>query len=161
MDEDDIPKLKPLDDDEHPDHGPPDADPPRAKGAYRGRTREDRTFAVLAHISGLIASFVGPLVIWMLKREESAYVDDQGCEALNFQITILAVILLLLSVTGITCGFGVIITGPLVIALSLANVVFSIIAAVKANEGEPYRYPLNARIVRRYGEPADEGDDDL
>ena len=50
--------------------------------------KDDRTFGMLAHLLGAFTSFVGPLVIWMIKKEESPFVDDQGKEALNFQITI-------------------------------------------------------------------------
>lgn len=103
---------------------------------------------VLCHVSALagyiipFGNIIGPLVVWLMKKAESAEVDYHGKEALNFQISvaIYAIIglLLVLVVIGI----------PLLIALGIANIVFMIIAAIKASNGERYRYPCTIRFVK-------------
>ncbi|MEZ5431721.1 MAG: DUF4870 domain-containing protein [Verrucomicrobiales bacterium] len=74
---------------------PPPMSPPselggNAVGLGQGKLSEadERNMAMLAHLLGGLASFLGPLVIWLMKREESPFVNDQGREALNFQITV-------------------------------------------------------------------------
>lgn len=104
--------------------------------------KDDKTFGMLAHLLGIFTGFVGPLVIWLIKKDESPYVDDQGKEALNFQIwvTIAAVVSYLAIAVFIGC-----LMLPAVVVLSL---VFSIMGTMKANEGIAYRYPLNFRIIK-------------
>jgi uncharacterized Tic20 family protein len=105
--------------------------------------------ASLLHLSallGLVGNGIGfvlaPLVVWLLKRDEDPYIDEQGKEAVNFQITMtLAAI-----VAGvlIIVGIGLLLL-PIVI---IAAIVFPIIAAMRARDGEPYRYPLSYRFIR-------------
>jgi uncharacterized protein len=111
-------------------------------------TPESRMWASLAHISafaGLVFPFgsvLGPLLIWLVKREEMPFVDDQGKEALNFNISMalymVASVLLILVLVGIA----------MVVVLSFAWVVLVILAAVRSNEGIPYRYPLTIRFIQ-------------
>lgn len=130
--------------DDQPSETSADAVSRRSRG---GGARDDRRLALAAHLSGLFVSFLGPLSIWLLKRNDSAYVDQHSCEAINFQLTILGLVMLLGIVTAMTCGFGAVFTVPLIIAISLGNVVLSVIAAIKANDGMIYHYPMNLRIV--------------
>jgi uncharacterized Tic20 family protein len=105
-------------------------------------TGDDRNFAVLAHLLGILISFLGPLVVWLVKRESSEFVDDQGKEALNFQITvILAQIVagILVPVLAIGC-----VLLPVVL---VANIIFCIVAAVAASQGRRYRYPVALRLI--------------
>lgn len=107
-----------------------------------------RTWCVMCHLSAL-AGFVipgaghilGPLIVWLVKRGESAEIDAHGKEALNFQISMLIYNV----VAGILCllliGFA------LLAVLHVLNVVFVIIAALRASEGQMYRYPLTLRLV--------------
>jgi uncharacterized protein len=107
-----------------------------------------RTWCVICHLSAL-AGFVipgaghilGPLVVWLVKRGESAEIDAHGKEALNFQISMLIYNV----VAGILCllviGFA------LLAILHVLNVVFVIIAALRASEGQMYRYPLTLRLI--------------
>src|SRR5687767_6174019 len=69
----------------------PYATPMGAGHPYAGAppTPDDKTMATLAHVLGIFTSFVGPLIIWMIKKDTSPFVDDQGKEALNFQLTLL------------------------------------------------------------------------
>jgi uncharacterized protein len=112
-------------------------------------SRDDRTWAMLAHLSSLIGysilpfgNVVAPLIIWLIKKDQSWFVDDQAKESLNFQISIL--------IYGIICGVLVflLIGIPLLIALYVFGVVMVIIAAVKANDGVQYRYPLTLRFIK-------------
>ena len=111
--------------------------------------KSHRDMAMFAHISALAghiftaggASFAGPLIIWLLKREEMPFVDDQARDSLNFQLTIL--IGILISIPLIFIGVGIL----TLIALWVCDLVFTIIAGIKAQEGIRYRYPFAIRII--------------
>src|SRR5438046_7897514 len=102
-----------------------------------------RTWTVLCHASALAGFFVpwaghilGPLIVWLVKRGDSAEIDAHGKEALNFQISMLIYNV----VAGILC---LIVIGFVLLAvLHVLNVVFVIIASLRASEGQMYRYPL-------------------
>ena len=111
-----------------------------------GVSSEERTWAVWAHLSGAFGlllglSFVGPLVIWLVKRDDGEFVADQAREALNFHI----VVFVALAVAAVTllCVIGVV----LLPALWIGAIVLSIAGAMKANDGERYRYPYIFRIL--------------
>ena len=103
---------------------------------------------VLCHVSALagyiipFGNIIGPLVVWLMKKAESAEVDYHGKEALNFQISVA-----IYAIIGLLLVF-VVIGIPLLIALGIANIVFMIIAAIKASNGERYRYPCTIRFVK-------------
>ncbi len=99
------------------------------------------TFAVLAHIGGLFTSWIGPLIIFLIKKSDpdEAFATDQAKEALNFQITVFLVFMLLL----ITMIGAFLILIPM-----LWNLVFTIIAAVRSSNGVAYRYPLTLRLIK-------------
>jgi uncharacterized Tic20 family protein len=107
-----------------------------------------RTWCVVCHLSAL-AGFVipafghilGPLIVWLIKRGDAAEIDAHGKEALNFQISMLIYSL----VAGVLCL--VLIGFALLAVLHILNVVFVIIAALKASEGRMYRYPLTIRLL--------------
>jgi uncharacterized protein len=111
-------------------------------GTASGPSQEERTWALLAHILGLVASFIAPLVIWLVKKDESAFVGDQALEALNFQITVLLAFLACFLLSFVCVGFFLM---PVVGVYAL---VMAILAALKANEGQRYRYPITLRLVR-------------
>lgn len=110
--------------------------------------KDERTWGMLCHLSafaGFIIPFGGiiaPLVIWLIKKDEMAFVNDQGKEAVNFQITLMIAAILcgLLMIIGI--GF------LLLFALVVYALVMIIIAAMKANEGVHYRYPYALRLIK-------------
>ena len=108
-------------------------------------SKDDRTMGMLAHLLGLLTCIVGPLVIWLIKKDSSAFVGDNAKEALNFQITV-AIGMIACSV--IACipfvGFAVFILWPLI---GIADLVLSIMAAMAANKGETYRYPVAIRLI--------------
>lgn len=110
--------------------------------------RDNRQMAMLCHLSSLatlvvpgVGSFLGPLLVWLLKRDRSEFIDKHGKESLNFQITVF----ILGFVFAIMAIF--IIGIPLLVALGIYWFVFTIIASVKANNGEEYRYPFCFRIL--------------
>ena len=92
--------------------------------------------------------FLGPLVIWLMKKDTMPFVADQAKEALNFNITVSAIMLLMLVLTVVTLGIGIIIAGPIMFIVGIAALVLIIMAAIKANEGHAYRYPLTIRLVK-------------
>jgi uncharacterized protein len=106
-------------------------------------SKDARTMAMLAHMLGIVG-FLGPLIIWLIKKDDEPFVDDQGKEALNFQITVIFAYLATFVLSCVTLGFG----SPLLFGVVVANIVFSIIAGLKANEGEAYRYPLVLRLIK-------------
>ncbi|MDZ7704598.1 MAG: DUF4870 domain-containing protein [Trueperaceae bacterium] len=112
-----------------------------------------RQWATIVHLSafvGLIGNGVGfvlgPLIVWALKKQDHPFIDEQGKEALNFQLSVFIVgaAAVLLAFTII----GLIIAIPLLIAAAIFAIVFPIMAAVRVNEGEHYRYPITWRFVR-------------
>ncbi len=110
--------------------------------------RDENLWAMFCHLSALagflipLGNVVGPLVIWMVKKDEYPLVADQGKEALNFQIsmTIYYIVALILII--------VIIGILLLIGLAVFSLIMTIIAMVKANEGTAYRYPLCIRFIK-------------
>ena len=107
-----------------------------------------RTWIVLCHASALLGLFFhflghifGPLIVWLVKRGESAEIDAHGKESLNFQLSML----IYDAVAAILCL--VLIGFPILILLWVLNTIFVIIASVKASEGQLYRYPFTIRFI--------------
>jgi uncharacterized Tic20 family protein len=111
---------------------------------------DERLWAMLAHLSSIVASFLGgfsalgPLIVWLIYKDKSSYVDYHGKEALNFQILMTIVFVACVFGGIITCGVGFVIL-PIV---WVADVVLVILAGIAANRGEMYRYPFNWRLVK-------------
>lgn len=105
-------------------------------------TPDEKTMAMLAHLLALVSGFVGPLIIWLVKKDESDYVDDQGKEALNFQISIF----IYMSVAGLSMFvlIGILLL-PAVCIFDLVNVIRG---AMAANKGKRFRYPLCIRLIK-------------
>jgi len=104
--------------------------------------KDERMWAMLAHLSGIILGFIGPLIVWLIKKEESPLVNEHGKEALNFQISILIYMLICVALMFACIGFF------LAPALYVYDIVMCIIAGLKANQGESYRYPLTIRLIK-------------
>jgi len=121
---------------------------------------DERQWALFAHLSILlggllttgwafsIGSFIGPLVIWLVKKDTMPFVSDQAKEALNFAITLSIVCFALLLLTILSLGIGALITIPVLMCIAIAALVLVIIAAIKANEGVAYRYPATLRLIK-------------
>ena len=110
--------------------------------------KDARTWAMFCHVgafAGYIIPFghiIAPLIIWLIKKDESPLVDDQGKESLNFQISISIYAIVAALLTFVIIGI------VLLIALLIFDVVMVIVATVRANNGERYRYPLCLRFVK-------------
>ncbi len=102
---------------------------------------EENMWAMLCHLSTFLLGWLGPLVIWLIQREKMPLVDDQGKEALKFQISFVIYSLVCLPFCFILIGF-VMIAGLAVFAL-----VVTIIGAMQAHQGIAYRYPLCIRLI--------------
>lgn len=120
---------------------------------------EERQWAMFAHLSALLGGlvtgwvggwgwFLGPLIIWLVKKDTMPFVNDQAKEALNFNITIAIVFIILTILSVATLGFGLVIALPLMFIIGIAALVFIIMAAIKANEGKAYRYPFALRLIK-------------
>ncbi len=109
---------------------------------------EEKTTAMIAHLLGFaglavpFGSVIGPLVVYLVKRDESAYVEDQAREALNFQIWMAIVVVA--SAILIVVGIGILLL-PLAMLAWLAG---TVVGAVRARDGEWYRYPWTVRLVK-------------
>lgn len=111
-------------------------------------SKDERMWGMLTHLSAFsffifpFGNILGPLIVWQIKKEEFPFVDDQGKEAVNFQIsmTIYGIIstLLIVMIIGIA----------LLAAVFITTFVLTIIAGIKANEGIHYRYPLVIRVIK-------------
>jgi uncharacterized Tic20 family protein len=109
--------------------------------------RDARMWAALCHaaaFAGFVMPFgnvAGPLVLWLLKRNDHDFIDDQGKEAVNFQLGLTIYLLISLVLMLVLVGFLLFAAGI------VFGVVFAVIAAVRANEGRRYRYPLTIRFI--------------
>lgn len=110
--------------------------------------QEERSLGLACHLLAFVGmalpfgNILGPLVMWLVKKDDSAFVDDQGKEAVNFNITI--------SIAGFVAFLltFVVIGAFLLPVIGIFWLVMTIIAAVKANGGEYYRYPLTMRLIK-------------
>lgn len=127
----------------------PPAGPAGQEPAEAGPQEGETMWAMLCHLSAFagfigipFGNIIGPLIIWLIKKDTMPLVDDQGKESLNFQIS--------MTIYGIISGIlALIVIGFfLLLALVVLEVVFIIIASVAANKGERYRYPLTIRFIK-------------
>lgn len=102
---------------------------------------DDKNIVVLTHLAGIVFSVFPALLVWLLKRNDNAYIADQAREALNFQVTMLIAQLVSWVLAFILIGF------VLLGLIWLANIAFCIMAAVAASKGEYYRYPFTLRLL--------------
>ena len=110
--------------------------------------KQERTWAMFCHLGALAGYFfpfgnvIAPLIIWQIKKSESELIDDQGKESLNFQISIAIGYIVSAVLVFVLIGF------LLLAALGIFNLVMIIIASMKANEGQRYRYPVCIRFIK-------------
>ena len=115
-----------------------------------GPSKDDRMWATFCHLAAFVGyigvpfgQILGPLIIWLIKKEESPFVNENGRKALNFQISIA---IYMLASTPLVCG------GPLIllaiVPLMIVDVIFPIIAAIKANNGEEVSYPISIEFIK-------------
>jgi len=112
-------------------------------------SNEERNGAVVCHLGGFAFYLLGfalghilvPLAIWLMKRDQSVFVDEHGREALNFQISVTLYAIVVGALCFVLIGFVLI---PVVMGF---HIVLMIVASVRASQGEPYRYPLTIRLI--------------
>lgn len=113
-----------------------------------GVSPEDRNWSTIAHLSALsgfiipFGSILGPLVVWLIKKDQSPHIADQAREALNFNITIGIALIVSLCLMLVFIGF------LLFGVVALAWLVLVIVAAVKSSDGTLYRYPFTIRFLK-------------
>lgn len=115
-----------------------------APGAFAGAapTADEKNMAMLIYLLGIFTHFIGPLVIWLVKKDQSQFIDDQGKEVLNFQITAF--------VASFIAGLSVfILIGILLVpAVMIAYLVLMVMGLLKAKEGIAYRFPFAVRLLK-------------
>ncbi|MGV3582784.1 MAG: DUF4870 domain-containing protein [Methylophilus sp.] len=102
---------------------------------------DEKNIATVTHLGGTVFFFIPALIVWLLKKDDSAYIADQSREALNFQITVLIAMLAANILIWLLIGL------VLIPIIWLANIVFCIIAAISTSKGETYRYPICLRLI--------------
>ena len=128
-----------------PAQAPPVPPPPAAEIVETNK--DAQTWGMFCHLSALcgfvgIPSFVGPLVVWLIKKDEIPFVDDQGKEALNFQITVLIAMIICIPLAFVIIGIF------LAIAVTIVSLVLVIMGTIKSSKGERYRYPICLRLIK-------------
>lgn len=128
-----------------------DADPTGDDG--RAEQADRRDLGAIAHLSAFVAvagvpSFVGPLVVWLVHRDRDRWVAEQARDALNFNLSLLIYAGAALLLSLVTIGLGLLVTVPAAIAAAIAWLVLTVLAALRAAEGERYRYPLTLELIR-------------
>jgi len=116
---------------------------------YETTPREARNWAMGCHLIALVGLLgnglgflVGPLIVWLVKRDDHPFIDEQGKESVNFQITMMGAIIVCIPL--IFIGVGIVLM-PLI---GIFDVVLTIIGGVKAANGEHWRYPLTIRFLK-------------
>jgi uncharacterized Tic20 family protein len=109
---------------------------------------DDRMWAMFCHLSSILTlyltgmGFLGPLIIWLIKKDQSAFVNYHGKEALNFQLTILIIELIGIATACIVVGIFIL------IGVAIYALIMAIIAGLNANSGQHYRYPATIRFIK-------------
>lgn len=102
-------------------------------------TSDEKTLALLCHVLTFIAPILAPLIIWLIKKDESAFIAYHAKESLNFQITVVVVcVLLVISIVGLL----------IVWLVGIFSVVLVVMATIKASEGMLYKYPFSIRLIK-------------
>lgn len=135
---------------------PPTIAPPQSAPASQPDNQgQARTWNMLCHLSALagyiipFGNVLGPLLVWQIKKNEFPSVEEHGKAALNFQLTVLVAVVVVgmaaFLLSFVCIGFVLI---PVVVAIGLCGIIFAIIAGIKANNGEAYRYPWSLTFIR-------------
>lgn len=103
---------------------------------------DDKTMAILAHILSIVAGFLAPLVIYLIKKDNSPYATAHAKESLNFQLTLLIAYFVSFILMFVLIG------ALLIVLLMIANLVLVIIATIKASENKMYKYPFSIKFIK-------------
>ena len=107
-------------------------------------TSDERTIGILSHILAIVPGIgiLGPLIIWLVKKDQSQFIDANAKESLNFQLTV--IIACIISSILIAVVIGIL----LLCVVGVLDIVLVIVASVKASENKIYRYPVNLRLIK-------------
>lgn len=119
----------------------------------------DRQWAAGAHVAALLAAMmtslwagvagaIAALVVWMLVRDKSAFATEHAKEALNFNLSMFIYAVVAVVLVIFTLGIGLIVALPMWLVLALVWIVCTLLAAFKAYDGQPYRYPITLRLFK-------------
>ena len=115
--------------------------------------KDAKMWAMICHLAAFafitcipFANLIGPVIIWLIKRQDHPFIDDQGKESVNFQLSV-SIVGVALAILGFIPVVGLI-TIPVSLLLVVAVIVLVIMGAVAANRGELYRYPVNLRLLK-------------
>jgi len=127
-----------------PEPTPPPAAPVGETALISGGDLPDdaKTMGMLCHLLGI--TMIGTLIIWLIKKDEHPFIDQEGKEATNFQILIFIAYIVCGVISVVTCGIGSILYLP----VWACAVIFCVLGGLKAKEGEAYRYPVNIRFIK-------------
>ncbi|MDO8145354.1 DUF4870 domain-containing protein [Isoptericola sp. 178] len=127
---------------QQPPQGYPQQPPQGGQALPPVAPSEERTWSIVAHAGGILVGFLAPLIVWLSYKDRSARLDDQGKEALNFQLTILIAYVVGWILTMIVIG------GLIVFAAWVCTIIFGILGAMAASRDEWYRYPFKIRFIK-------------
>ncbi len=126
---------------------PPQESAPPVAPPIVDSNKDERNWAMFCHLAALaglssipFANIIGPLIIWLIKKDEYPLVDREGKKAMNFQLTISIAILICIPLMFVIIGFF------LIAALGITSLVCTIIAAVRTSEGRDYEYPYSIKF---------------
>ena len=126
-----------------------------ARGKPALSDADSRNWAMGAHLTALggallggVASFVGPLVIWLVRKETDPFASAHALEALNFNLMTLGIVLIGGFFSVLTIGIGLIVVAPLFLVLAILWLVWTIQATMAASRGDAYRYPVSVRLIQ-------------
>lgn len=126
--------------------GPNDQTPPEPETTSPSQAQEvsqnAKNMALLCHLLGFFTCFIGPLIVWLIKKDDDPFIDQQGKEALNFQITVTIACIVGSLLSVICIGFFIL------AAVGLADIIFVIMACVASSKGQAYRYPVSIRLIK-------------
>ncbi len=114
----------------------------------------DRTYAALIHLSQLLApmmfghfGLIVPLVMWIIKKDESPFIDRHGRAVINFQLSMLLYGVILVALTVLSFGLALLVVVPLLLIMSLLVIIFAVVGTIRAANGEYYTYPLSIPFI--------------
>ncbi len=120
----------------------------QAEDQIQALSQDDKNMGIVVHVASFagylipFGSILGPLIVWLMKRDEIPFVDECGRNCLNFKISML--IWVMVSFVLMFVGIGFILIG----LLAIIDIVLTIIAAMKASEGVCYKYPLSIQFLK-------------
>jgi len=105
-------------------------------------TSDEKTLGIVMHVLCLVGfPILGPLIVWLIKKDQSPYIDQQGRELLNFQLSFLIYAFVSFLLCFVLIGI------PLLFAIGIGTIILTIIGIVRASEGNIYRFPLTIRML--------------